>query len=350
MIYLRCRRPRWALLAIGLLLAASLSAGCAPSLSACGPGDLRVGMVTDDTGIDGSANALVWQGIERADRELSVCAQFIESRSEEDYRKNITALAEERFDLIVAPSPALAGAIQELAGHYPGIQFLLVDGILEQPSANVFGIIYRVDQAAFPAGYLAAAWADFENPADPWVGYVASRQNPSAEQYVAAFEAGVKYYNAQRGRSVGFRGVYLETSETLDSQEQANALIDLGIDVILEVDSATAGGALTMAKGRGKWGVGSDLDRYETLPDARDILLTSAVKRLDSAVYSFLVHRAQSGAGAGMVLVGTLENGGVGLAPYHDTEKQILAATKQQVADILQAISDGTLSTGWQAP
>jgi basic membrane protein A len=330
---------------------AFLVAGCAPSLGGCQPGDLRVGMITDTYGIDGSANRLVWQGIQRAEQELGVCAQFLESRTEEDYSKNITGLAEQRFDLIVAASPALTGAVQEMAGRYPETRFVLVDGTLEAPAANVNGIAFRVDQAAFPAGYLAAAWADIEDPADPRVGYVASRQNPSAEQYVRAFKAGVDYYDAQKGKTVRFRGVYIGEAEgILNAQEQANSLIDLGADVLLEVSDQAPLGALTRAKERGKWGIGSDLDRYETLTEGRDILLTSAVKHLDNAVYSFLELMTQGGVSGGLVEMGTLENGGVGLAPYHDTDRQIPDSIKQEVAEIQEAIRKGSLSTGLQVP
>ena len=342
-----CRRCSQILL--GLLLVPALLSGCAPSLSACASGDLHVGLITDIAGIDGAENALTWQGIERADEQLAVCAQFIESPTEEDYQKNITALAEEHFDLIVTGA-ALAPAVQELAGQYPETDFLLVDAALDPPAANVHSLAFRVDQAAFPAGYLAAAWADFEDPAGPWVGYVASRVNPSAEQYVAAFKAGVAHYNTQKHGDVGFRGVYLDADETQEASVQANALIDLGIDVILEVSDGALAGALAMAKGRGKWGIGADRDRYEDAADARDILLTSAVKRPDNAAYSFLEQWTRGAGGDSAVLVGTLENGGVDLAPFHDTEKQIPVAIRAEVAEILQAILDGQLETGWQGP
>jgi basic membrane protein A len=336
---------------VALLLAALLAAGCAPSVGGCRPGDLRVGMITDTNGIDGSANRLVWQGIERADQALSVCALFLESRTEGDYTKNITGLAEQHFDLIVVTGPALPEAVQEMADRYPKTQFLLVDGALEIPAANVHSITFRVDQAAFPAGYLAAAWADLDDPADPQVGYVASRKNRSAEQYVRAFKAGVDYYNAQRDRTVRFRGVYVdEGQDGLYAQEQANSLIDLGADVLLDVGDQAPVGALTMAGERGKWGIGSDLDRYQALPDERDILLTSAVKRLDNAVYSFLEQMVQGGVAAGSVEAATLANGGVGLAPYHDAEGEIPAWIKEGVAEIEAAIQEGTLGTGLQIP
>jgi basic membrane protein A len=335
---------------VGLLLA-FLVAGCAAPAGGCQPGDLRVGMVTDTSGIDGAANRLTWQGIERADQELGVCAQFLDSRSDEDYSKNITGLAEQRFDVVVARGPALSTAVQEMAGRYPETQFVLVDGTITPAPANVQSIAFRVDQAAFPAGYLAAAWADIEDPAEPGVGYVASRENPSAEQYVRAFEAGVDYYNAQKGAAVGFRGVYVDEGEdSLYAREQANSLIDLGADVLLDVGNAEPVGALTMAHERGKRGIGSDLDRYRPQSEGRSSVLTSAVKHTDTAIFSFLEQMVQQSATDGSAAVGTLENGGVGLASYHDAESQIPDWLKQEVAAIEEAIREGSLDTGLQLP
>ena len=336
-------------LVLVILVPSLLTVGCAAPLSACAPGHLRVGLITDAAGIDAAENALTWQGIERAGQQLAVCAQFIESRTEADYQKNITTLAEEGFDLVVT-APALASAVQKMAEAYPGTHFLVVDGALDSPAANVHNLTFRVDQVAFPAGYLAAAWADLEDPAGPWVGYVASRLNASAEEYVAAFEAGVAYYNTQKDGGVGLRGVSIDAEDVQDADDQANALIDLGIDVIFEVSDGALTGALAMAKARGRWGIGTDLDRYEDAADARDILLTSAVKRLDNAAYSFLEQWTQGGAGGPKVFVGTLENGGVALAPYHDTEKQIPASIRKEVADIQAVIREGEIDTGWQAP
>jgi basic membrane protein A len=47
------------------------------------------------------------------------------------------------------------------------------------------------------------------------------------------------------------------------------------------------------------------------------------------------------------VYVGTLENGGVGLAPYHDFEEEVPAELKAEVEAIQEAIAAGELSTGW---
>jgi basic membrane protein A len=44
--------------------------------------------------------------------------------------------------------------------------------------------------------------------------------------------------------------------------------------------------------------------------------------------------------------VGTLENGGVGLAPYHELDAEIPQELKDQIEDLKQRIIDGEIKVG----
>jgi basic membrane protein A len=128
---------------------------------------------------------------------------------------------------------------------------------------------------------------------------------------------------------------------------QGQSLIDEGVDVIFGVGGKTGNGGLAAAKESGKWGVGVDVDQYFTLPNEKDILITSCMKRLDNSVFSVVRSYLEDQFPGGSVYVGTLTNGGVGLAPYHDFEDQIPDELKQEVEAIQQAIMAGELETGW---
>jgi basic membrane protein A len=119
------------------------------------------------------------------------------------------------------------------------------------------------------------------------------------------------------------------------------------VDVIFGVGGKTGNGGLAAAKERGKWGVGVDVDQYFTLPNEKDILITSCMKRLDNAVFSVVDATLQDQFPGGGVYVGTLDNGGVGLAPFHDFEGEIPDELAAEVEAIQKAIMAGELSTGW---
>ncbi len=335
---------------ISLVAVVTLVVGCGPSLpEGCERGDLKVGMVSDVGGIDdASFNQNTWEGLEQADEELAACSTFIESQAQADYEKNITELAEQDYDLIITVGFLLMDATAKMAEEYPDTKFAIIDVAYDPPIDNVQGIVFNTDESAFPTGYLAAAWADMKDPDDPQVGYVAGMQIPPVEIFIVGYENGVTYYNEQNGANVQVKGVYVGDFEAPDQGKiQGNSLIDEGVDVIFGVGGKTGNGGLTAAKERGKWGIGVDVDQYYTLPNEKDILLTSCMKRLDNAVYTVVEDTLNDDFKGGGVYVGTLANEGVGLAPFHDYEDEIPEEIKQDLEEIKQGIIDGEIDTGW---
>ncbi|MGC9333397.1 MAG: BMP family lipoprotein, partial [Anaerolineae bacterium] len=147
---------------------------------------------------------------------------------------------------------------------------------------------------------------------------------------------------------VQVKGVYVGDFEAPDQGKiQGQSLIDEGVDVIFGVGGKTGNGGIAAAKEAGKWGVGVDVDQYFTLPNEKDILITSCMKRLDNAVFSVTEALVNDEFPAGGIYVGTLDNGGVGLAPYHDFEGEIPAELTSEVEAIVQGIIAGEISTGW---
>lgn len=354
---------RWSILTLTMLLILSvLAAACGPAAPAPEPTDTpepseplpgegyNVGMVSDVGGIDdASFNQNTWEGLVMAREQLGVSATFIESQAQADYEKNITEFAEQDYDLIITVGFLLGEDTDAMAQEYPDISFAIVDFAYEEPQPNVQGIVFATDQAAFPTGYLAAAWADLKDPDDPHVGYVAGMQIPTVEIFIVAYDAGVDYYNEQHGTDVKVSGTYVGDFEAPDEGKiQGLSLIDQGADVIFGVGGKTGNGGIVAAKERGKWGIGVDVDQYYTLPNEKDILLTSCMKRLDNAVFGTVTSLVEGNFAGGGLYVGTLENGGVGLAPFHDFEDQIPDEIKADLEEIQQGIIDGTIDTGWE--
>ncbi len=343
---------KWFLCTSVVLLAMSaVVAACAPGATPS-PGEecaLKVGMVSDIGGIDdASFNQNTWEGVVMAQEDLGICGQFIESQAQADYEKNITEFAEQDYDLIITVGFLLGDATAKMAAEYPDINFAIVDFAYSPGIPNVQGIVFATDQAAFLTGYLGAYWADAQDPEDPQCGYVAGMQIPTVEIFVAGHDAGIKYYNEQHGANVQWKGVYVGDFEAPDEGKiQGESLIDEGVDVIYGIGGKTGNGGLTAAKERGKWGVGVDVDQYFTLPNEKDILLTSTMKRLDNAVFGTIEGLLEGEFAGGSVYLGTLSNSGVGMAPFHDFEGQIPDDIVQELNEITLGIIDGSIDTGW---
>jgi basic membrane protein A len=336
---------KWVFATLVALMALSLV------VAGCGGTDegLKVGMVSDVGGVDdASFNEMTWDGLKTAQEDLGVQAQFIESQAQADYEKNITEFGEQGYDLVFTVGFLLGDATVKMAPEYPDVSFAGIDQWYDPPIPNATAITFAVDQAAFPIGYLAAGWVSLKDPDDPQVGWVAGMQIPPVEQFIVAYEAGVDYYNQQKGATVQSKGVYVGDFEAPDEGKiQGQSLIDEGVDIIFGVGGKTGNGGLAAAKENGKWGVGVDNDQYLTLPNEKDILITSCMKRLDNAVYNVTELMTKDEFPGGSLYEGTLENGGVGLAPYHDFEGEIPDELTQEVEAIVEGIKAGEIDTGW---
>ncbi len=326
-----------------------LPAEMAESPEACQPGELRIGLVADTGGMtEGSLNVRVWDGILRATETLPVCAYLALTQQAEDYEPNLARLADAGYDLVIVPGFTMIDALSNVARQHPETRFVAVDFELAPARDNVVSILYRVDQAAFQAGYLAAAWAELKDPADARVGYLGGMKIDRVEQFTAAYQAGVKHYNQQRGSDVSVQGVFVGRFDSPDEgHAEAVKLLDAGVDVLFCAAGMTGFGGLQAVLERGKWGIGVDTDQALTVPRARPILLTSVTKQADTTVYLLIDLLVQGEFRGGRVHVGSIADGGVSLAPFHAFESQIPNMLKVELEEIRSEIVAGTIQTGW---
>ena len=317
--------------------------------------EFRVGMISDTGGVDdASFNQTTWEGLERADNEIEgVTAQFLESVAQADYEPNITEFAEQGYNMMVTVGFLLGDATGKMAEVYPDIKFAIIDYAYDPPIPNVQGIVFNTDEAAFMAGYLAAGVAVQLDPDDPQIGYVGGMEIPPVVIFIVGYEAGMEYYNQQKGTDVRSSGTYVGNFDSpSDGKASANSLIDEGVDIVFGVGGVVGNGALVAVReraeaGQALAGIGVDVDQYYTLPNEKGILLTSVEKKLDNAVFNTVKDAVDGNFGGGGVYVGTLVNDGVGLAPYHDWEDQIPDDLAAEVEALRAGIIDGSISTGW---
>ena len=157
-------------LACALLLA--VAAGCggggkksagttAPVSTSTGGGgtQLKVGLVTDVGGLnDRSFNQLAYLGLQRAQTELGVSGRVVLSRQPADYIPNLSSLARQHYDLVVAVGALMADATDAVATEFPKTRFAIVDfsqAALKHKPENVHGLVFKEQEAGYLVGYLA---------------------------------------------------------------------------------------------------------------------------------------------------------------------------------------------------
>jgi basic membrane protein A len=320
----------------------------APTTAAALPNgsSIKVGLVTDTGGVNDQAfNQLAWQGVQKAATDMGFQAKFLESAQPTDYEMNIDALAAEGYNVIITVGPLMGDATTLKAKQFPDIKFAIVDNAYAISGlANVTSLMFAEDQAGFLAGVLAGGMSR-----SGFVCSVSSLQTPASNRYMLSFFQGATW---QAGPEMKFMNnfINIQTSDnnvpsfddSTQGKETALGLIGEGCDVVFGIGGDAVDGALLAAKESNLPAVGADVDQYNTYPEAQSALISSAMKNVDSAVYNYLKSVADGSVQAG-ISTGTLQNGGVGLAPFHDWDSKIPADLKAQIQQASDGIKDGSI-------
>lgn len=328
-------------------LALAFALPAAAAFAAKPPERLRVAMIFDcGSSDDGGYNQTCREGVESLLARFPVFANFVETDGdgEGDFVRSIAEMAERGYDLIVGVGVLIAPSIEEAAQRYPKTKFATVDGGSSWPAENVCSLTFKVEEAAFPAGYLAAAWAALKDPEGPAVAWIGGMEVESVTAYTDAFAAGVRHYNRAKKAKVRVSGGYIGTfDDGAKGKAAAEEHLAAGADVVFAAAGAAGNAAVHAAAKAGKWAVGVDTDQTRTLYQDRGAILTSCLKRMDRAVMQLVVATAENEFWGGSTYEGRLLNHGVGLAPYYAFDKEIPEETKAEVRAIQQALARGEL-------
>ena len=313
------------------------------------PEPLKVGLVAGLSDLDdGGFNEQAIAGLTNVSGTVSVIWEARESHDKEGIEANIHFFAEYGYDVVITLGYDAAQYTLDAAVAYPSVKFMLLDFTFDSLPSNMVCATFRVDQASFPCGFLAAYWAWKQKPAGAAVGYVAGPDIPTIRQFTTSFTKGVEYFTTQYDIPVSVSGYNcVSFSDTLEGARAADSLIQQGAEVIFACAGQSGNGALYKVKELSKTGIGVDSDQYYSLPQVGHYLITSCMKNLDAVIVAEITDITEDKFHGGQTLVTDLVGSGVGLAPYHDYDTLIPDTIKQAVISIKSAIIAGTLSTGW---
>ena len=338
-----------------MITAATLLAACAGGGASS---KLKVGLVTDTGGVnDKSFNQSAWTGVQKAATEFGWDAKFIESKQPTDYEKNIDQFATEKYDVIVTVGFLMGDATAAKAIQYPNIKFSIIDNAffpskgakvcddskkdcyVDGGLKNVTSLMFQEDEVGFLAGVLAAGISKTGT-----VCTVAGMEIPPVVKFVTGYEAGAKWMNA----SAKALHVYIPSFvDPAKGKEVGNSMISQSCDVVFGAGGNTGNGGLLAAKEKSLAAIGVDVDQYNTYPEVKDALVTSATKNVDVAVYEYL-KTVNAKSDKGGILTANIKNGGIGLASFHDWDSKVSDAVKAKVKEATDGLKAGTIKTGYQ--
>ncbi|MDY5585055.1 MAG: BMP family ABC transporter substrate-binding protein [Arcanobacterium sp.] len=345
-----------AIAAVSTLALAACSGGDSEGTSADNTAktDYKACVVSDAGGWDDkSFNESAYNGLKQAESELGISIGAAESKDDADYDPNVEAQIADNCDLIIGVGFNLAAAGTKAAEANPDISFALIDSAFTndkgevQNFPNARPLTFNTSEAAYLAGYVAAAQSKS--------GIVATFGGlpiPSVTIFMDGFVDGVAAYNTAKGKDVkvlGWDKAAQSGSFTNSFEDQAlgktlaQQFIDQGADIIMPVAGPVGLGAAAAAKADGDTLIiGVDADWYETAPDYKEIILTSVLKGIAPSVFD-TIKAGVDGKFSADPYIGTLENGGVDIASFHDFDSQVSDETKKEVADLKAKIISGEL-------
>ncbi|RLV49995.1 BMP family ABC transporter substrate-binding protein [Nocardioides mangrovicus] len=343
---------------LGVLTLAATAAGCGKPASSGDSGgsgsssskSISACMVLDTGGVDDhSFNQASWAGLQAASKaNSSIKSSYVSSNSQNDYTPNLTTETNKGCDTVIAVGGLMSDAVKKVAKANPKQHYAEIDS--SSSGSNVYGLQYNTAQGGFLGGYLAAGMSK--------TGTVATYGGlniPPVTIYMDGFWEGVQYYNKQKNKSVKVLG-WDETkpkagtfAQSFTDQNKGKAITQAfeqqGADVVFPVAGGTGlgSGAAAEASGGKLMLIWVDTDGCESASQYCKYFLSSVTKGLTKSTQEYAEAAAKGSFPSGNY-VGTLKNGGTGLAPYHDWESKIPSDLQSEIKQVASGIEDGSIT------
>lgn len=304
---------------------ASLFAGCAGKTEEAKnkagqeqKSDIRIGLSTDEGGLnDKSFNQAANEGIERAKKEFGFEYKALESTQKENFVPHLQTLAlDANSDLTFAIGYQMSEALTEVAKQATDKNFAIVDSVVELP--NVLSLTFKEHEGSFLAGVIAAKTTKTNK-----IGFIGGKEGPLIGRFEAGYIAGARAVNPDIKVDVRYADSFSDANK---GYELAKAEFGANCDVVFHAAGGVGLGLFKAAKeikdgGKQVWAIGVDQDQVLTITDANkkpmyaDVILTSMIKRVDTATYEAVKAVAEGKFKGGEVRVFGLKEEGVGVAP-----------------------------------
>ena len=324
------------LLAAGLL--AFVGAGATTAATGSKSSTFKVCLVTDIGGLnDKSFNHLAFVGLTRAKTQLKAQILVEQSKSAADYIPNLSTCARKGYSLTIGVGFLMADAMDTVASKFPKSKFAIVDVdvlSMKHKPKNVQGLLFKEQEAGYAVGYLAGLWVKAHpSGGEQTVGSVGGIKIPPVDRYIAGYIAGAKKANPAVKTLNAYSQDFVDQAKC---KEAALNQIANGASVIFQVAGQCGLGALDAAKEKGVFGIGVDADQGYL----GSHILTSALKRVDVAVFAAEKAAQSGGLKTGINAVFSAKNGGVGIGK---TSPKVPASMVKATKAILAQLAAGKI-------
>jgi basic membrane protein A and related proteins len=314
-----------------------------------GGSDVQVGLAYDVGGRgDQSFNDAAYRGLQAAIDEGLVAEENVNTleanQSGSNRDDNVVNLAEQGADLVIPVGFAFSEGIQKVAPDFPDVNFAIVDGFacLDKPCENVSNLTFKEEEGSFLVGAAAALKSEAGT-----IGFLGGQQGTGLiEKFQAGYEAGAKAVNPDIEILVEYIGDTTQAFvDPTKGEALSNSMYDGGADIVYHAAGLSGSGLFKAAVSQNKLAIGVDSDQSLTAsPDQRKLILTSMLKRVDTAVHDAIQQVGEGSFKAGTEVFGLAEQGvGYAVNEYNDNDQLLSKDIQKKLEDYKKQIVSGEI-------
>lgn len=337
-----------AVLAVLGLVAAACGGGAGPSASPT-PGataETKIGMVYDLVGRgDKSFNDAAYAGMIKAQNQLHIQFKDLTPDAQGTNREALMRLlAQQGYPFIIGNGFLFADHVAKLMKEFPDVKFAVTDGFIADltESSNAVMMGFAEHEGSFLVGAAAALKSKSGH-----LGFIGGVDTDLIHKFEAGFRAGAAYIKPSIRIDVKYISAPPDFSGFNDpakGKEIALSMYQDGADIVYHAAGGSGTGLFQAAsefsaQGSKVWGIGVDSDQYQTVPDFKNFILTSMLKKVDVAVFN-TIKTFVTGVYKGGYLTYDLKVGGVD----YSTSGGFIDDIKSQLDDIKQKIISGEIT------
>lgn len=325
-----------ALMALALVACGGGEAATTTAGAAGGAEKIKVCVVYSGNLGDKSYNDSCNIGAQKAATDFGVEIKNLEGTNAEEWKANFLAACEGGYDLVICSSSNFQTYMEESCKDYPDVKFAVIDTTVA--GDNILSVSFAQNQGSFLAGAAAAMFTTKTDVpginGDKVIGWVGGMDIPVLSDFYTGYEQGAKYIDKDITVLQSFAGTW---NDPLKGKELTLAQFASGADVVMNVASGTGPGILEAAKEAGKYAIGVDLNQDNDQPGS---VLTSMVKRVDTACYTIIKSVIDKTFDGGGSLYLQVKDGGVSLTDFSVIKKALGDKFPQDIVDKTTELAD----------
>lgn len=303
---------------------------------------VKVGLAYDIGGRgDKSFNDSAYAGLEKVKSNLNLEIKDIEAtkgETDNDKIQRLDLLAKSGYNPVIAVGFAYAGPLGKVAPKYPNTKFAIVDdGSVK--GANVTNLLFAEEQGSYLIGAAAAGKSKTGK-----IGFIGGVDTPLIKKFEAGYVAGAKKANPSIKIDIKYitRGTdFTGFADPAKGRTIAEGQYDGGADVVYHAAGLSGTGLFQAAAAKKKFAIGVDSDQYQTAEaDQKPFIVTSMLKRVDTAVYTFVDESAKGTVKPGPSIF-DLKNEGIG---YSTSNAEAIKDVQAKMDEYKQQIIAGTIT------